>query len=163
MTAVALRLLGGGLLVLAGAMLGLERLARQRRRLACLRELDCALGRLAGELETLQSPLEDAFARLGACPMFRLVSAGFGGEPLEPLWTRAAAAQPLDGEEIAALASLGAVLGRCPAARQAAEIALVRRRLRDAADALEREIAARSRRFPLLGAALGAIVAVMLF
>ena len=158
----ALRLLGGGLLVLAGALLGLERLAVQRGRLACRRETAAALGLLAAELETLRSPLGELFARRVDCPLFRLVSAGFGGEPLETLWARAAAAQPLNGEEQAALASLGAVLGRSAAPRQAAEIALVRRRLDDAADALEREIALRARRFPLLGAALGAIAAVML-
>ena len=158
----ALRLAGGGLLVLAGAMLGAQRLAARRRRLACLREIAAALGLLAAELETLRSPLGELFARRADCALFRLVSALFGTEPLETLWARAAAAQPLSAEEQGALAALGGVLGRCAAPRQAAEIALVRRRLTDAADALEREIAYRARRFPLLGAALGAIAAVMM-
>ena len=163
MTSTALRLLGGGLLVLAGALLGLDRLTARRRELSCLRGLVAALGLLAGELETLQSPLGELFSRRTDCPFFRLVAAGFGGEALERLWSRAAQAQPIPAEERAALASLGGVLGRSGVQRQCAEIALVRRRLADRADALEREIAARARRFPLLGAALGAIVATLLF
>ena len=55
------------------------------------------------------------------------------------------------------------MLGRCAAQRQCAELALVRSRFSDAADALERELAARGRRYDGLGAALGAIVAVLLF
>ena len=62
----------------------------------------------------------------------------------------------------AALAALGPVLGRCGVQRQCAEIALARRRLSESADAAEREIAERARRFPILGAALGAIAAVVL-
>ena len=163
MTPAVLRLLGGGLLVLAGALPGLQRLAAARRRLACLRGLAAALGLLAAELETLLSPLGELFARRADCPFFALVSAGFGAEPLETLWARAAAAQPLSDEERTALAALGGVLGRCAAPRQVSELTLTRRRLSDAADALEREIAANTRRAPLLGAALGAIAAIVLY
>ena len=62
-----------------------------------------------------------------------------------------------------ALAGLGAVMGRYDAERQAAELALVRQRLSDSAQALEREIIARGRHYAGLGAAAGAILAVMLF
>ena len=92
-----------------------------------------------------------------------LYIAGFGMQPLERLWRRAAAAQELAEGEREALAALGAVLGRCGAERQCAEIGLVRRRLSDAAAALERELALRGRRYDGLGAALGAIVAAVLF
>ena len=163
MSADMLRALGGGLLILAGALAGLERLSAQRRRLACLRTLADALGRLAVELETLQSPLREALSRLTDCPLTASVYHGFGSESFETLWSRAAEAQPLSAEERRAVAALGGVLGRCSAERQTAELSLARRRLTDMADALEREIDARSRRFPLLGAALGAIAAVMLF
>ena len=158
-----LRALGGALLILAGALAGFERLSVQRRRLACLRSLADALGRLAVELETLQSPLEEALSHLTGCPLTASVYQSFGAAPFETLWTRAADAQPISADERRAVAALGGVLGRCSAERQAAELSLARRRLTDMADALEREIAARSRRFPLLGAALGAIAAVMLF
>lgn len=163
MTALALRLLGGGLLVLGGALSGRMRCAELERRRRCLLDLADALGRLQGELEALQSPLGELFARLSDIPFFRLVSAGFGDGPLEALWRRAAEAQPLSAEERSALAALGPVLGRCGVQRQCAEIGLARRRLSEAAAAAEREITERARRFPLLGAALGAIAAAVLF
>ncbi len=163
MTALGARFVGGALLVLAGALLGQQKLTEAKRRLACLRALAAALGRLEGELETLQSPLDTLFAHLADCPFFALVSVGFGTAPLETLWRRAAQAQPIGKEEQAVLAALGGVLGRTGAQRQAGEIALARRRLTQAADALEREIAVRARRFPPLGAALGAILAAVLF
>ena len=163
MTNAALRLLGGGLLALAGALLGRERLSEQRRRLRCLRDILRALARMEGELETLCSPLADLFERLSDCPFFRMLSENFGTQPLAQLWSRAVAAQPLSEEERLALSALGDVLGRCDAQRQSAEIALTRRRLSEAADALEREIADRASRFPALGAAFGAILAAVLF
>ena len=163
MTAAALRLVGSALLTLAGAMLGAQRLSEQRGRLACLRSLCAALGHLAAELEALESPLGELFARRTDCPFFRALSDGFGTQPLAQLWQSAAETQPLSATERAALAGLGAVLGRANAARQVSEIALARRALAESAGALEREIAARARRFPLLGAALGAIAAAVLF
>ena len=78
MTALGARFVGGGLLVLAGALLGQQKLTEEKRRLACLRALAAALGRLEGELETLQSPLETLFSHLADCPFFALLSAGFG-------------------------------------------------------------------------------------
>ena len=163
MTAPALRLLGGALLALGGGLLGQTRLSELQRQRDALRALSAALGRLAAELELLQSPLGAAFSRLTDCPFFRQVAAGFLSRPLETLWRETAAAQPLPEEARRALAPLGAILGRADAARQSAEIGLVRQRLTAAADELEREIAARGRRLPLLGAALGAIVAAVLF
>ena len=163
MTPAALRLLGGGLLALGGALLGREKRLELTCRARCLRGLAAALGRAEGELETLRSPLEEIFAHVSDVPFFALLSAGFGREPLERLWRRAAAAQELAEGEREALAALGAVLGRCGAERQCAEIGLVRRRLSDAAAALERELALRGRRYDGLGAALGAIVAAVLF
>ena len=162
-TGELLRLLGGGLLVLAGALFGWERCAVLRRRRDCLRSLCTALGQAEGELTSLCTPLPELFARLDDCPMFRLVSAAFGTEPLDRLWRRAAAEMPISREEQETLASLGGVLGRCDAERQAGEIRLVRQRLTEYAAAVEREIALRGRRFPGLGAAAGAILAVMLF
>ena len=163
MTLSALRILGGGLLIAAGALAGSEQLTARRRELDCLRGLIAALGRFAAELETLQSPLEALFSHLTDCLFFRIVSAQFGSEPLEQLWKRAAAAQPIPEQARLALASLGSVLGRCGAQRQSDEIALTRRSLTAAADTLEREIAERTRRYPVLGAALGAIIATLLF
>ena len=158
-----LRLLGSALLIAAGTLLGWGRLSEMQRRAQCLRELCDGLGRMETELETLQSPLREILSHLTDLRFFRLVAAGFGGEPFEALWRRAAAAMPLSSEERSALAAPGAVLGRCDAERACAELGLARAELSRRADALEREIAVRGRRFAGLGAALGAIVAAVLF
>lgn len=164
MTAVWLRLLGGGLLTLAGAMLGREKYSEMRRRLHCLRSLCRGLGRLSAELTALQTPLPQLFFALREeNAMFATVSAQFGSRPLQTLWREAAAAMPMAAEDAAALSALGGILGRYDAQRQAAETEIVRARLSAAADALEREIESRGRRFAGLGAALGAMAAVLLF
>ena len=163
MTSLTLRLLGSALLIAAGTCLGWGRLAEMQRRLSCLRELCAGLGRMEAELETLQSPLRELLPRLTDVRFFRLVGAGFGGEPLQTLWRRAADTLPISQEERDALAAPGAVLGSCDARRACAELALARASLSARADALEREIASRGRRFAGLGAALGAMVAAILF
>lgn len=163
MTAVTLRLLGAGMLALAGGALGYEKKAELRRQQRCLHQLCGALGRMESELLTLQSPLPQLLARLEDCPFFLLVSAGFGGEPLERLWQRAAEVQPIPTADRQLLGELGAVVGRYDARHQAAEITLVRRQLQDHSEALDREIAQRGRHFTGLGAALGAMLAAILF
>ena len=163
MTPLTLRLLGGALLVAAGALLGWERFSELRRRLACLRTLSAGLGRMEAELATLQSPLRELLDHQRELPFFRLVAAGFGGEPFQSLWRRAAETLPLSREERDDLIAPGTVLGHCDAQRACAELALARANLRTRADALEREIASRGRHLAPLGAALGAIVAAMLF
>ncbi|MBR3095741.1 MAG: ParA family protein, partial [Clostridia bacterium] len=105
-TAPALRLLGGALLALGGGLLGQTRLSELQRQRDALRALSAALGRLAAELELLQSPLGAAFSRLTDCPFFRQVAAGFLSRPLETLWRETAAAQPLPEEARRALAPL---------------------------------------------------------
>lgn len=163
MTAPVLRLLGCALLIAAGTGLGWGRLREMQRRLDCLRDLSAGLGRLAAELETLRSPLPELLGHLSDLPFFRLVAAGFGAEPFRTLWQRASETLPLAPEERRALAAPGAVLGRCDAGRACAELSLARRTLTERADALEREISTRGRRFAGLGAALGAIAAAVLF
>ena len=163
MTALALRLAGSGLLIAAGALLGWGREREMQRRLQCLRALCDGLGRLSAELETLQSPLPAALGHLADLPFFRLAAAGVGTEPFARLWQRAAETLPISDAERRALCAPGAVLGRCDAARGSAELALARKELTARADALEREIAGRGRRFAALGAALGAIAAAVLF
>lgn len=164
MTALTLRLVGGGLLTLAGALLGWEKNAEMRRTLHCLRGICLALGRLQAELTALLPPLPQLFSALGTdCALFAMVSARFGTEPLELLWREAVKALPLGADDARVLEGLGRVLGRYDAPRQASEAALVRDRLAASADALEREIHERGRRFAGLGAALGAMVAVLLF
>ena len=163
MSGMEARWLGVALLALAGALAGVEKQAQLRRKLKCLEELCAALGRMAGELRELQTPMPQLLARLERCRFFLLVSAGFGGEPLEQLWRRAAQLQPIPEADRETLGELGGVIGRCDAPRQAAEIEQTRRRLAESAAALEQELRQRGRHYPGLGAALGAMLAVILY
>jgi len=157
-----LRLLGGSLLAASGALLGYGRFREQKRQKQSLELLCSSLGRMAGELTELNTPLPELFEKLEECPFFLLLSAGFGGEPLEQLWRRAAGVQLLPQRDRALLASLGAVIGKYEAERQTAEISLVRQQLSEHARELEREMEQRGRHYAGLGAALGAMLAVML-
>ena len=160
---MTVRLLGGGLLVLAGLLLGLRALGEKKAAAGRLRDLSSALGRLRTELLETRAPLPEVFGRLGEEPFFAFLSARFGTERTETLWREAASSQPIPEEARAALASLAAVIGKCEAARQAEEIERVRAQLSQQCAALERDIAARAKQYPGLGAAAGAILAVMLF
>ena len=163
MSALGLKLLGGALLALSGALLGAGALRERREQETALRRLAAALGRLRTELLETRAPLPELFAQLRAEPFFALLSAGFGTAPVESLWRRAAMAQPIPEEARAALAALGAVVGRCEAPRQAEELERTRRALLEQSAALRGEIAGRAAHFPGLGAAAGAILAVLLF
>ena len=163
MTALTLKLFGGGLLVLAGTLLGGSGARALREEADALRRLSAALGIFESELTALRTPLPEIFAKLKDEKFFALLWAGFGGEPTETLWRRASETLGLERECTLALASLGAVVGRYDAPRQAAEIAAVRLRLDARAEDVQRELNERGRRLPGLGAALGAMAAVLLF
>lgn len=163
MTALSFRLLGGALLTAAGALFGYERAAALKRRLILLRELDAGLGIMADELTALRAPLPRIFETLRDRPFFSLLHAGFGAEPTEALWRRAAEALELNREEIEILSALAPVIGRYDAEQQAAELALARGRLAERTSAVEAELNGRARSFAGLGAACGAILAVVLF
>ena len=163
MNPLMLKLLGGGLLVISGTLLGSSGAAELREEVRVLRSLSAALGIFANELTALCAPLPDIFAKLRNERFFALLDAGFGTEPTEQLWHRAAEAMEMQPECTRALANLGAVIGRYDAQRQAAEIAAVRDVLNTRADSTQRELTERGRRLPGLGAALGAMAAVLLF
>lgn len=163
MTAAGLKLLGALLLAAAGGLLGWQRCAEKRAEARLLRGLAADLGVMAAELTARQALLPQIFDRLRSRPFFALLHAGFGTEPMDALWRRAAAALPLPEDDRTALAELAGAVGRYDAPRQAAEIEALR--LRFAADAAELEsfVAARGRSFAGLGASLGAMAAVLLF
>ena len=164
-TLVPFRLLGAALLSLAGALLGLGRRRERQKRLRLLRELDTGLGLMAEELTALHTPLPQLFARLRDRPFFDLLHLGFSRSPGEAdvLWTRAAEAQPLPPEEREILKSFAPAAGRYDADRQAAELNLLRRRLRERAALLETELNGPGKSLPTLGAALGALAGAVLF
>lgn len=163
MSPVVLKLLGGGLLVFSGALLGGGGAAELREEVRTLQSLSMALGIFSNELTALCTPLPDAFQKLRNERFFAFLDAGFGTEPTERLWHRAAEAMKLQPECTRALDALGAVIGRYDAQRQADEIVAVRSVLNARADAAQRELSERGRRLPGLGAALGAMAAVLLF
>lgn len=162
MTVTAIRFLGGGLLALAGALAGYEKHAELRRQRQCLEQLCAALGRMESELNALRTPMPQLLAKLEDCRFFLLISAGFGAEPLERLWMRASEAQPIPKQDRKLLSTLGGVIGRYDAECQAGEIAMVRQRLAESAERIRQEMQQRSRRYAGLGAALGAMLAVLL-
>ena len=163
MSVLTLKLLGSGLLVLAGTLLGGSGAGALREEGKRLHSLSASLGILESELTALRTPLPDIFEKLREEPFFAMLSAGFGGEPTEQLWRRAAEALELERECVQALAALGTVMGRYDAVRQASEIAAVRARLDARAESVQRELSERGRHLPGLGAALGAMAAVLLF
>ena len=158
----AARLLGAALLTAGGAFFGWSRVAARKRRLALLRALSAGLGQMEEELRALQTPLPDLFARLGDRPFFSLLHLGFGSGSVEALWRRAALALELSDEEREALCAPAPFVGRYDAARQAGALALCRSRLDALADRLEAELNGSARSFCGLGAALGAMLAVLL-
>lgn len=163
MTALTLRLLGAALLTGLGGAVGGAAVRSLRRRAELLRELSAGLGLMAEELTLLRTPLPDIFDLLGDRPFFCLLRAGFGAEPTAALWRRAAEALDIKQADREALASLAPVVGRYDAARQAAEISLVRARLDRSAQALEADLSGRARTYTGLGLSLGAMLAVILF
>lgn len=161
MSAAFWKLAGAALLTAAGAMLGRGLLDPARRRAALLRSLAAGLGRLADGLSLLR-PLPQILAGLAGRPFFPELAEPCAAGELERAWRAAALALPLGREEREALAELGSVLGRYAADRQTGELEHVRARLDAAAEAAEASLRNRSRPSVGLGAAAGAMLAVLL-
>lgn len=161
MSAAFWKLAGAALLTAAGALLGRGLLDPARRRAALLRSLAAGLGRLADGLSLLR-PLPELLAALDGRPFFPALAEPCAAGELERAWHAAALALPLGAEEREALAELGSVLGRYGAERQIGEMELVRRRLDAAAAAEEEALKTRARPSVGLGAAAGAMLAIML-
>ena len=162
MNVLYLRLCGALLVTAAGGLGGHAVFAARKKRAALLRELSAGLGLLADELELTAAPLDEVFERLRERPFFDQLSKDFDGASLARSWRRAAMAQSVDVESINALAGLGEIVGRCGAERQVKELELVRRRLDEAASALERDLAIQGRTLTGLGAALGALLTLII-
>lgn len=162
MNLLYLRLCGALLVTAAGGLGGHAIYAARKRRVSLLRELAAGLGRLADELELTAAPLDEIFERLRERPFFDQLSKDFDGATLARSWRRAAMAQPLDTGSKTALSGLAETVGRCGAGRQVKELELVRRRLDEAASALERDLAIQGRTLTGLGAALGALLTLIL-
>lgn len=160
---MTVRLLGAGLLALAGLMAGLGEMGRLRARLSLMEDMDAALGLLAAEIEFHARPLPEIFENLHlrgperTRGFFGLLAADVGG--VQELWE--ASVRQVFGDDAEALAGLGAVLGRFEGDRQAGEINAVRHSLRDRAERIRKEIGEKAKNYPALGLCAGAVVGIL--
>jgi len=110
-----LRAAGGALILLGGLAARQSALEAGRRAQRTRRELAEALERLEQEVRLCLVPIPRLLARRGygaeAGRFFRRASEGAASESFAERWARAAAALPLDEQERADLADLGARLG----------------------------------------------------
>lgn len=162
--------IGGALLVTAaGAAAGLRKKGELCRRIGVLSALVTALGLMEQEVAALQRPLPELFGTLArdgpeeTQSFFSSVAEKIGSAPISALWREQADALPLSGQTRKTLAALGLSLGRCDADRQAAEIALTRRRLDLALQQEREELRVHGRTYTGLGLSLGAMLAIILF
>ncbi len=157
------RLLGAGLLALAGFMAGVGQLGRLRSRLRLMEDMDAALGLMAAEIEFHARPLPEVFENLyrrgpaRTRGFFVLLASDADG--LQELWP--GAVSRFFGEDGEALLSLGAVLGRFEGDRQAREIEYARQSLRDRAEKIRRETGEKAKNYPALGLCAGAVVGIL--
>lgn len=158
-----MKILGAGLMALAGLMAGMGKTAETRKKLCLLEDMDAALGEMAAEIEFRGRPLEEIFESLAqngpkSCRgFFGMLAIDVGS--MQELWP-SAIKQLLGGDGLA-LAGLGAVLGRFEGERQAAEIGIARQRLKNAAQQLRTEIGEKAKNYPALGLCAGAVVGIL--
>ena len=162
--------LGGALLVTAaGAAAGLRKKQELRRRAALLSALVTALGLMEQEVAGLQTPLPELFRGLArdgpeeTRDFFAALAEKIGLCPVSVLWREQANALPLGEQECKTLTALGMSLGRRDADRQAAEIALTRRRMDLFLQHEREELRVHGRTYTGLGLSLGAMLAIILF
>ena len=160
---------GGALLVTAaGAAAGLRKKTELRRRAELLSALMTALGLMEQEVAALQTPLPELFRTLArdgpeeTRAFFASVATMTGLCPISALWRKETNTLPLGEQAGKTLAALGMSLGRCDADRQAAEIALTRRRLDFALQQEREELRVHGRTYTGLGLSLGAMLAIIL-
>ena len=165
----AAKLSGALLVTAAGAAAGLRKKRELCRRAALLSALVTALGLMEQEVAALQTPLPELFRTLARDGpeetrfFFSAVAAMTGQVPISVLWREQANALPLGEQAGKTLAALGMSLGRCDADRQAAEIALTRRRLDALLQQEREELRVHGRTYTGLGLSLGAMLAIILF
>ena len=158
-----LKILGAGLLALAGLMAGMGKTAEARKGLRLLEDMDFALAFMAAEIEFRGRPLEEIFEALAqdgpksVRTFFAMAALDVLG--LQELWP--VAVRQVFGENGQALAGLGAVLGRFDGDRQAAEIDLARQRLKRAAEQMRAEMGEKAKNYPALGLCAGAVAGIL--
>ncbi len=160
-----LKVMGAALMVACGAVLGTKRLAEAGKKISLLEDLDAALASMEAEISLCLRPLPDIFSRL---------SLGKGGELFQGLsemcdsmsageaWTKWCGELDIPWEAKRSLGSLGDILGAYDARHQGAEITAVRTALGCIREGLQREKDSKQRHYPMLGACLAGIAAMLI-
>lgn len=163
-----MKLVGAICLFLSGTVAGAYKTALLRQRLRILEDMGTALGVLQSEIGTLQRPLPQSFRRLSTVlrppldKFFGRLADETGRLPISALWTEGLKDLPLAAEDRNFLAGPGLYLGRYDCVRQQAELARTQSCLQVQIDSLRGIIAGQGRTYTELGAALGAMAAVIL-
>ncbi len=159
-----MRLIGAGLVILAGLSCGLSLAKDYRGRLDGCRSLCRMLERMELELTHFCTPLPELFEKLeegGAQPLCGAVRAGIeAGGGFAAVWQEALTALPMTERDI--LTPLGTILGRYGAAEQAAAVAACLARMRGMCEELEAARAEKARVAVGLCAGTGMMLAVLL-
>ena len=159
---------GAAFLISGGAILGLAAVKRLNDRAKTLASLVSAMDYLHAEVKFGLTPLPDVMRKLAfnypglffsRCEKQVTPENGFSG-----IWKSALKETrlPLRPEELQALEELGNVLGRFEAGAQENAITLAKERLRASHITARDEQMSKSRLFGFLGAALGAVTAILL-
>ncbi len=159
------KIIGAALLVACGGALGLGRLHAAGGRIALLNMLDRALSMIEAEISLCSRPLPDVFEQLRRetdCELFAALSESCAYLSAGDAWRLWAEGLELPPEGKVVIGSLGEVLGRYDASRQSGEIRAVRERLKGMQENLQREKETKQRHYPVLGACLAGIAAMLM-
>ncbi len=163
-----IKLLGAIILVLCGGVLGFGKRMFLRRRIALLNALDSSLSLMTAEIELCGRPLPEIFALLAlrgaeeTGPFFASLAEKCGSMSAAQAWDEACRGLELPQEALRALSSASAVLGAYDAQRQSAEIGSLRRSLVSVRENLSAELHERGASYPVLGACLAGIFAMLM-
>ena len=169
MAVTAWKTLGAAFVVLACTLLGRSGYMDCVHRAALLDELIAALRELESEMCALERPLPDTFALLaGHCPgavgqYFRAVADAMDGQTLRQAWQSSLPILTLPPEAERVFSRLGDALGRYDSELERREISAAVDRLERIRLALCRHRDGQGKSFTKLAAALGALLAVILF
>lgn len=166
------KIVGGVMVVAAGAYAGLNAAQALRQRAAVLRGLETALTLMAAEVAERLTPLDEAAVLLADNPsppvaaFFRRIAADAADadETFSGRWRRSLNCfrPPLAAQEYQALERLGAVLGRYSADYQGQMISAASVRIAQLAQAAESDAAGRGRMLAALGLCGGLFAVILL-
>lgn len=163
-----LKFAGFALLVISGALFGLQCLGEKKRRLGFMRDMDTALAVMASEISLCARALPELFAGLSESAPHSVreffAVAAIKCEECGACdgWREACEFAGTTEEGRMALCSLAPILGATTGERQCAELERVRLLLAMECERLGKAIDSRLKSWPAMGACLGGLAAIML-